>query len=77
MSKAYRCDRCGDYYTDASFEDRYYLQHPNDTETAFDYIATGRPGRQFVPVDLCPNCTVELDNWLNVNNRRIRKGEKE
>lgn len=51
MAVAYKCDRCGCYYSDND-TGRLYLGRPSDVH----------PGTE--NIDLCPTCQKMLDNWF-------------
>lgn len=69
MSKAYKCDRCGSYFTDEDIGEDWSYQHPRDTEKAFDTVYLCACNGKRVAIDLCPVCAKELDDWLNVFNK--------
>lgn len=50
--RAYKCDRCKKYYEDGGHEKKYYI-----TEASF-----GQKGIK----DLCPECQIELNNFMNL-----------
>ncbi len=51
--KAYKCDRCGNFYAGKT-----------NSENAFcklrDY------DMRYIPLDLCPDCITELIKWFNM-----------
>ena len=53
MAIARKCDRCGQFY-DA----------PKDDEVCGFVWLTGCGGMSFKNVDLCPDCTDKLGEWL-------------
>ena len=71
MSEAYKCDRCGSYFTNKDFGEDWLYQHPIDTEKAFDMVYLGGTHRQKVAIDLCPKCAKEFNDWLNTYKDRI------
>ncbi len=56
MAAAYKCDRCGCYYS--------------DNETGTHYISKDRDtrdiagGKLYQTLDLCPTCQKMLDDWV-------------
>ena len=71
MSKAYRCDRCGTYYTYDDFDAEYMIKHPREEKPGYDYVYLAAKVKNPIKVDLCPKCTKAINKWLNT------KGEKE
>lgn len=57
MSKAYKCDRCGELYSNhADISNKYMILIP-------DYMDDRRCLEDGY-VDLCPNCQEQLEKWL-------------
>lgn len=52
MAVAYKCDRCGCYYSD------------NDTGTHFVSRPSETAGKIVHTLDLCPTCQKMLDDWV-------------
>ena len=66
--KAYKCDRCGKFYSQEDHENAI-LYMEEKYSLMYLYITTP-PGRNAKPYDytydLCPNCTMALAEWLNL-----------
>lgn len=64
--KAYKCDRCGKYYSREDHENGIRRIEENYSLRPL-YITTA-PGRKAEPYDytydLCPNCTIALAEWV-------------
>lgn len=54
MSKAYRCDICGEFYT--------YAQR--EREPGRDYSVENHYRSYSTTLDICPKCYKELVNWI-------------
>lgn len=61
---ARKCDRCGTFY-DA----------PKDDEVCGFVWLTGGGGMSFKNVDLCPDCTDRLSDWLEPSEERPNRPE--
>lgn len=59
MSKAYKCDRCGEVF---GKRDRTAGYH---TATKIRFKSIDLKDASHSDYDLCPNCSVELSNWMN------------
>ena len=59
MASAFKCDRCGSFYT---YEDKTNIYNELGYELkvtkAYHYLGTGN-------LDLCYSCTGDLNNFLN------------
>lgn len=56
MAAAYKCDRCGCYYSDND-TGTHYISKPSDTRDITE-------GKLFHTLDLCPTCQKMLDDWV-------------
>lgn len=62
--KVYRCDRCGNHYTQKEHK---------DTIDIFEVVYDKKQPRNFLCIspycsdilDLCPDCMISLINWIN------------
>ena len=61
---ARKCDRCGQFY-DA----------PKDDEVCGFVWLTGGGGTSFKNVDLCPDCTDKLSDWLEPSEEKPNRTE--
>jgi len=68
--KVYRCDRCGNHYTQ---------REHSHTINIFEFVDDRKEPRNLLCImtqtgsalDLCPNCMISLINWIN---RDIQSG---
>lgn len=58
MAKAFKCDRCGRYYEEHELESAF--EHLERTLT----VVEENEYKYAENMDLCPNCTFDLDNFL-------------
>lgn len=61
MAKAYKCDRCGQYFDEKANEYNEAL------DVEFDSIALTKPGlveRLSVQTDFCPDCLMQFSLWF-------------
>lgn len=57
MAKAYKCDRCGEFYEPQKQEKGYF--------DIYEVITTGGH-LEHDKKDICPACQKELAEWLNL-----------
>ena len=61
MARAFKCDRCGGFYSPTSKEIKYGI---------FDY------DNELKSIDLCPNCREDFMNWFESGVPFTEKGKR-
>lgn len=73
MSKALKCDRCGDFYIpDDSYQNRNWKRNRLNF---FNYNYDGQSVGNSKYFDLCPRCADQLQSWLDRPMREIEEDE--
>ena len=62
MSKAYKCDRCGEFYEFSDKIDRMTIK--GDGIWAIKVYGRLNPVMELDELELCPNCANSFGNWL-------------
>ena len=67
MSIAHKCDRCEKYFDPF---DKSHSQTRNRLEIWFtDWTITRGPSSYHKDYDICPECMVELEKWLGIEEK--------